>query len=131
MINKSILASKTIWVQVAAVAAVLIPAVQTWLTANPVEFVAVLGAVNVIVRFVTSGKVTIFGGEQIPGIWFAIGCGTALTLGTALTSCSSGGIPLKVTAILEEGALSYSSKGGLEMEYRPGYGEMPKVYGTK
>jgi hypothetical protein len=55
--------------------------------------------------------------------------GTAAVLMGCLPSCSN--FPVKVTAILEEGALSYSSKGGLEMEYRPGYGEMPAVYREK
>lgn len=74
-------------------------------------------------------------GEKTPGgngepLGLLLGLGTAVALMGSLPSCSSG-MPLKVTAILEEGALSYSSKGGLEMEYRPGFGQMPKVYGTK
>ena len=54
---------------------------------------------------------------------------TAVALGGALPSCQSlSGMPIKATFQLEEGALSYSSKVGLEMEYRPGYGQMPDHY---
>ena len=54
---------------------------------------------------------------------------TAVALGGALPSCQAlSGLPIKATFQLEEGALSYSSKGGLEMEYRPGYGQMPDHY---
>jgi hypothetical protein len=58
--NKGILKSKTFWVQVLSVLTALVPAVQQWIKANPVEFLAALAAVNVLVRFATSGKVTLF-----------------------------------------------------------------------
>lgn len=58
--SKSILLSKTLWVQILTVVMALVPAVQQWIKANPVEFLSVLAAVNTLVRFVTSGKVTIF-----------------------------------------------------------------------
>lgn len=133
MINKPILKSKTFWVQVAALAAVFFPPVQEWLAKNPVEFVAVLGAVNVLVRFLTSGKISILGdtdGGQANGwAWTLIAGGLCTAAAGTLPSCSPGGsLPIKASVLLEEGRLSYSSKGGLEMEYRPGYGEMPAVY---
>ena len=58
-----------------------------------------------------------------------LGTGAAF-MGLCLPSCSPG-LPIKATVQVEEGALSYSSKGGLEMEYRPGYGRMPEVYRDK
>ena len=58
--NKSLLQSKTFWVQVVTFAAAFVPAVQEWLTANPEQFIGALAAVNVIVRFVTKGKVSLF-----------------------------------------------------------------------
>ena len=137
MDTKHALASKTVWVQIVAVLSLLVPVVRDWLASNPVEFVAVLAAVNVIVRFVTRGKISVFAetGEKTVGggsggLPLLIVWGTAAGLCfTALPSCSAlAGLPIKFTAQLEEGALSYSSKGGLEMEYRPGYGEMPAVY---
>jgi len=140
MNTKHALASKTVWVQIMAVLSVLVPVVREWLLANPVEFVAVLGAVNVIVRFITQGKISVFAagnaaeektaGGGSGGLLLLIVWGTAAGLCfTALPSCSSlQGLPIKFTAQVEEGALSYSSKGGLEMEYRPGYGQMPEVY---
>jgi hypothetical protein len=66
--RKSILRSKTFWVQVVAMLGVLVPAVQEWLAANPVEFVAVLVAVNVLIRFATSGAVTLFGAQEDPKV---------------------------------------------------------------
>lgn len=139
MDTKHALASKTVWVQIVTVLSLLVPVVRDWLASNPVEFVSVLAAVNVIVRFVTRGKVSVFAadatGEKTVGggsggLPLLIVWGTAAGLCfTALPSCSAfEGLPLKFTAQLEEGALSYSSKGGLQMEYRPGYGEMPAVY---
>jgi hypothetical protein len=139
MDTKHALASKTVWVQIVAVLSLLVPVVRDWLASNPVEFVAVLAAVNVIVRFITRGKISVFAAGNAAeektaggsgGLPLLIVWGTAAGLCfTALPSCSAlAGLPIKFTAQLEEGALSYSSKGGLQMEYRPGYGEMPEVY---
>jgi hypothetical protein len=52
--------SKTLLVQALALAAMFSPPVARWVAANPVEFVAALGAINTLVRFATSGRVTIF-----------------------------------------------------------------------
>lgn len=59
--NKSILTSKTFWVQVVTFLSVFVPAVQQWLASNPEQFLGALAAVNVLVRFATKGKVTLFG----------------------------------------------------------------------
>jgi len=48
--------SRTFWINAAALASLLVPAVRDWLESNPVEFTAALGAVNVLLRFVTVGK---------------------------------------------------------------------------
>jgi hypothetical protein len=69
-------------------------------------------------------------GDKLSGIpvWLGL-LGTAVVIGGSLPSCSAlSGLPIKVTAQVEEGALSYSSKGGIEMEYRHGYGQMPDRY---
>lgn len=59
--DKSIFKSKTFWTQVLATASTLIPSVQEFLASNPVEAVAVLGALNVVVRFFTKGRVNVLG----------------------------------------------------------------------
>ena len=56
------------------------------------------------------------------------GIATVAVIGS-LPSCQAlAGVPVKATVFLKEGALSYSSKRGIDMEYRPGFGEMPEVY---
>jgi hypothetical protein len=63
--NKTIWKSKTFWLQVATLASAMVPQVQVFLVSNPVQFVAVLAAANTIMRFATSGKVSMVGaGEE-------------------------------------------------------------------
>lgn len=57
--NKNILKSKTFWLQAITVASAFVPQVQVWLAANPETAVAVIGAVNVLMRFATKGKVSL------------------------------------------------------------------------
>jgi hypothetical protein len=98
--------------------------------------VAVLGLVAVAVARLAIkwlGKVFGWGageiGDRNSGIPIWLGMiGTAVVIGGSLPSCSLGGMPVTVSALLPEGKLSYSSKGGLNMEYNPGFGQMPEVY---
>lgn len=48
--------SRTFYVNLAALLSLLLPSVREWLENNPVDFVAALGGVNVLLRFVTCGK---------------------------------------------------------------------------
>ena len=48
--------SRTFWVNLVALASLVFPAVQDWLNKNPEQFVAALGAVNVLLRFISYGK---------------------------------------------------------------------------
>ena len=124
MNTKSIFLSKTFWVQVVTVVSLAFPQVRTWLEANPVEFVAVLAALNLLVRFATSGKISIFGAGEpdddksggLGGLPLWIVLGTAACLG-GLPSCSAipVGTPVKFSLIAPDGAVSYSAKGGLEV----------------
>lgn len=57
--KKNILLSKTFWVQAVTVGAAFFPQSQAWMASNPEEFVGVIAAVNVLIRFATSGKVTL------------------------------------------------------------------------
>lgn len=116
---KSFLLSKTFWVNLVALVSLIAPQVREWLAANPVEFMAVLGAVNLILRFVTKGSVAFSrdgndedktdgasGGALPIGMLLVVG----LVLLPALPSCSSD-YPLS-------GSISYrdpdtGAKGGL------------------
>lgn len=48
--------SRTFWINLAALLSLFFPAVREWLENNPVDFVAALGGVNVLLRFFTYGK---------------------------------------------------------------------------
>lgn len=48
--------SGVLWITIVSLVAMIFPAAKEWLEANPVEVTSVLGAVNVILRFVTSDK---------------------------------------------------------------------------
>lgn len=48
--------SGTLWLTVAALLAMIFPQVKEWLENNPIEITSVLGAVNVLLRFLTSGR---------------------------------------------------------------------------
>lgn len=59
MNKKPIYQSKTFWAQIVAVVSTTVPAVGDFIRENPEGFVAVLGALNVLVRFATKGGVTL------------------------------------------------------------------------
>jgi hypothetical protein len=61
---KNILQSKTFWLNFIAALVAFVPAVKDWLAANPETALSALAAANVLVRFVTSGKVSLFGSEE-------------------------------------------------------------------
>lgn len=48
--------SGVLWLTIVSLVAMICPTAKEWLEANPVEVTSVLGAVNVILRFITSGK---------------------------------------------------------------------------
>tara|TARA_R110000868_G_scaffold124963_8_gene330217 strand:+ start:2161 stop:2340 length:180 start_codon:yes stop_codon:yes gene_type:complete len=57
--NKSIFKSKTFWLQVVTFASVFVPPVQAFIVASPESATAVIGAVNVLMRFISQGRVTL------------------------------------------------------------------------
>jgi hypothetical protein len=76
--NKPFWKSKTLLVQALALAAMFVPPVAAWVAANPVEFVAALGAVNTLVRFATSGRVTLFPpDDDVSGNGSSVGAGVS------------------------------------------------------
>jgi hypothetical protein len=78
--TKSIFRSKTFWLQVVAFLSTFSPQVRDFIANNPVEFAAVLAAVNVIMRFATKGEV-----------------GLTISLGRENGGGGSGWTPLLVT----------------------------------
>ena len=98
MQSKNILRSKTFWVQAIAVASTFCPPVRAWLVANPESAVGALAAANLLVRFATQGRITLFGagetgatlsGGAVPlGTWMVTGATAAALMG-ALPSCAT------------------------------------------
>ena len=68
-VRKPIWRSKTFWLQVITLLSLVFPQVQDFISKNPEQFVSVIAALNVIVRFATSGRVTLFssGDEESHG----------------------------------------------------------------
>ena len=56
--------SKTILVNILALLSMAVPAVREWVAKNPVEPVTAFVALGVLLRFVTSGKIAIFGDDD-------------------------------------------------------------------
>ena len=94
--TKSFLLSKTFWIQILAIASVMVPQVQAWLASNPVEIIAVFASVNLLVRFVTSGAVSIFPPEEKSSggsggmLPLALWLGLSMTVVGTLPSCVPG-----------------------------------------
>lgn len=119
--NKSIFKSKVFWVNAVALAAMMFPAVAEWLKQNPVAFTAVLGAVNILLRFVTSGKVTLTGDDSTPS-----GGAVLIALGflafLALPACTpeqlqaARNVPIRACVITDHGTACYSAKEGFSAE---------------
>lgn len=130
---KSLLQSKTFWVQVIAFIAALFPVVQEWIAKNPESTIAALGAVNILVRFGTSGRIVLFGsgetesntgnngasGGNVP-LWLVAGA-TAVLMG-GLPSCSpeqlaaARAVPIRIGITTDHGTAAYSSKRGIEVD---------------
>jgi hypothetical protein len=56
--------SKTVLLNAVALVAMLVPVAREWIEKNPVTVVQALAAVGLILRFVTSGKISIFGDDD-------------------------------------------------------------------
>lgn len=131
MNTKSILQSKTFWLQVITFIAVFFPAVQAWLVKNPETAMGVIGAVNVLLRFATSGKISLSGagetkdnmaGGRSGGTWLLV---MGLGIGTAavglLPSCSpdqlaaARAVPVRGCVLTKYGTACYSSKSGIDL----------------
>ena len=133
--SKSFLLSKTVWLQIVLFGLAFFPPALAWLKANPVDAVAVITALNVLVRFTTSGRISILPPEEVDAaetggsaggripLW-VIGAGMMAGGLGCLPSCSSAqmdaarAIPIRVTLITPGGGIGYSSKSGLSVDYR-------------
>lgn len=130
---KSILQSKTFWLNVIALATAFFPVIKAWIAANPETAISALGALNILVRFVTSGRIVIFsagetGAEDSAGMgsgmspcWIAGLMAGGFLIGAALPSCTAPqlatfrSIPLKTCVITDYGTACYSSKAGISV----------------
>ena len=121
--NKSILLSKTFWLQIVTVVSMFVPAVNTFVVANPESAACVLGAANVLVRFFTSGTVSLTGGDGSTGSGtgatrVSIGLVTLAGLsGFALSACSPSqqaeikSLPISGTVKTNYGMVSFDPAG--------------------
>jgi len=128
---KTIFLSKTFWVQVIALAMLLFPPVKNWLEQNPVEYLTALAAVNVLLRFLTSGAVSILPGATTGPedsdsdntgtsgrlLGWLLPAGLAGLFGFALPACipapAPGTMAISGEVITDGATLHYSTKGGI------------------
>ncbi len=59
--------SKYFWTNLAALLALIIPDVRAWLDSNPIEFFGALGAVNILLQFISGGKYQLAGEDGQSG----------------------------------------------------------------
>lgn len=59
--------SKYFWTNLAALLALIIPDVRAWLDSNPIEFFSALGAVNILLQFISGGKYHLAGEDGQSG----------------------------------------------------------------
>ena len=140
---KSIFVSKTFWVQIIALLLLVFPPVKAWLEANPVQYLSALAAVNVLLRFATSGAVSILPEPTTAGpddttaretrgprlfAWL-LPVGLGGILGFSLPACAPGASgsapqlpPVPIHATYHKGGLTvgYDSKGGLSVDQDSG-----------
>jgi hypothetical protein len=129
MKTKSILQSRTFWVNVIAFLLLFLPAVQAWLQENPKSGFSILAALNLVLRTLTSSGIDIFAsggatkeeasGGMVPG-WFGIAVAGSLCIGS-LPSCSPAqveafrGLPINGAVVTDYGTAAYSSKSGISV----------------
>ena len=128
---KNILLSKTFWVQIVALLVLVFPAVKSWFDSNPVEYLTALAAVNVLLRFVTRGAVSILPGATAGAepsecddetgnsggllAWLPPAALAGL-VGFSSPGCSpvpAGSLPFAGTVLVDGATLHYDSKAGL------------------
>lgn len=59
--------SKYFWTNLSALLALIIPDVRAWLDSNPIEFFSALGAVNILLQFISGGKYQLAGEDGQSG----------------------------------------------------------------
>lgn len=127
MNTKSIFISKTFWLNFIALLCVFVPQMKMWLAANPETAVSVLTALNILLRFATSGRISLFGagedssntGTGIAPCWLVGVAAAGLCM--ALPSCSPETravlkmIPIRSAIVTDYGTVGYSSKSGVSI----------------
>lgn len=125
---KSIVLSKTFWLNLLFIIAAFFPQVNTWIADNVQTTASVWGALNILLRFATNGRITLQGAGEtdgtatgMPPCW-VMGIAAAGLVATALPSCTTAGwqaarsIPIRTCAVTDYGTVCYSSKGGVTVE---------------
>ena len=139
---KSILLSKTFWLQVVSVLSMFAPPVHAFVVGNPVGAAACLGAVNTVMRFFTSGAVSLTGDSStgsgtgsggtagLSAVIVSIGLTTLAGLsGFSLSACSPAQIsaaevmPIHAVAHTKTTTIGYDSQTGLSVDYTNGGGK--------
>jgi hypothetical protein len=126
MNTKSIFQSKTFWVNLIVLVSAFFPPVKAWLAANPETAIGAVTAVNVLLRFITSGRISLFGagerddaGNGLGMVLIWIGMTAGLVMG--LPSCSPETrevlkmIPIRSAITTDYGTVGYSSKSGISI----------------
>jgi|GEM_PF-6193875 len=128
---KSIFASKTAWLQIITLVAAFVPPVQAFLVVNPVAAVAVISAANVLVRFFTADKVSLFpdsagvvpGATPLPAwvVWLGMGTLAGVSI-CPLSGCTQAqisaaeSVPIHSRLVTDHATLGYDSKTGVDVE---------------
>ncbi len=128
--TKSLLLSKTLWLQLITILMGFYPPALAWLKSSPEDVVTLLVALNILVRFFTSTRIALFPPEDVEktsgpagglSLLWITGMAAAVT-GVGLPSCSpdqiaaARAIPIKACVITPEGKICYSDTDGLSAE---------------
>lgn len=117
MQTKKFWLSKTFWLNLLVLLCGFVPAAREWIARNPVTFSSAWGALNILLRFATSGKIGLNDEPAQPSgnAWTLLGLLVPAVMACGLLASCNSPIPLGGTVQYKGISLSGSSKGGLWM----------------